>query len=118
MAFNKSKYDSEYIKEKYHRVSLNVPKDTYDEVKHIADGKDQSVNGFIKKAIDNEILRSFKSDERSDISIKDSHARRIATYIENGYIKGMCTQEYIDKVIWDSLNKISDDIKKGKIKVN
>lgn len=51
MTFNKSKYDLEYVKKNYKRVPLNLTKDKYQELKAEADRMGETVNGYIKEAI-------------------------------------------------------------------
>lgn len=48
----KTKYDIEYAKTKLKRVPLDVSKEKYREIKDAADAVNESVNGYIKKAID------------------------------------------------------------------
>ncbi|MDO5423168.1 MAG: hypothetical protein Q4F41_05525 [Eubacteriales bacterium] len=49
---NKAKYDIEYTKEKLERIPLDVQKEKYEEIKTAAEHAGESVNGYIKKAID------------------------------------------------------------------
>lgn len=49
----KAQYDMEYAKLKLKRIPLNVTKEKYQEIKEAADNANESVNGYIKKAIDN-----------------------------------------------------------------
>lgn len=58
MADSKSKktqYDIQYAKEKLKRIPLDVTKEKYDEIKDAALRSNQSVNGFIKEAINEKI---------------------------------------------------------------
>ena len=48
----KSKYDIEYAKTKLKRIPLDVQKEKYEEIKTAATTAGESVNGNIKKAID------------------------------------------------------------------
>ena len=48
----KKKYDMEYAKAKLKRIPLDVQKEKYDEIKSAAEAAGESVNGYIKKAID------------------------------------------------------------------
>ena len=48
----KSKYDIEYAKTKLKRSPLDVQKEKYEEIKTAATTAGESVNGYIKKAID------------------------------------------------------------------
>ncbi|MCL2865514.1 MAG: hypothetical protein FWE25_08255 [Lachnospiraceae bacterium] len=52
---SKAQYDIEYAKTNLKRIPLNVQKDKYNDIKAHADNMDESVNGFIKRAIDETI---------------------------------------------------------------
>lgn len=54
MANNEKKmqYDIEYKKKHLKRIPLDLTKEKYQEIKEAADKNSESVNGFIKKAID------------------------------------------------------------------
>lgn len=47
----KKAYNTEYIKENIKRIPLDVQKDKYDEIKKAASAAGESVNGYIKRAI-------------------------------------------------------------------
>jgi len=49
---HKAEYTKNYHKQNYKRIPLDVKKDYYDQLKEIATNKGETVNGFIKKAID------------------------------------------------------------------
>lgn len=49
---NKKKYNAEYTKQNIKRVPLDLKKEKYEELKNAADALGESVNGYIKKAID------------------------------------------------------------------
>lgn len=55
--FDKTEYQRNYRKEKLKRVSLELPKEKYEEVKEHSLGRSESVNGFIKRAINETIER-------------------------------------------------------------
>ncbi len=59
MAVNlkKQKYDIEYAKTHLKRVPLDVQIDKYEQIKNHAERNGESVNGFIKRAIDEAIQR-------------------------------------------------------------
>lgn len=57
---DKAKYDMEYAKTKLKRIPLDVPKEKYNEIKQAAEKVDESVNGYIKKAIDERMERNQK----------------------------------------------------------
>ena len=50
-------YLYEYQKAKLKRIPLDVPKEKYDEIKTAADTTGESVNGYIKKSIDERMER-------------------------------------------------------------
>jgi len=49
---NKTEYNLKYAKSHYKRVPLDVSLDKYDEIKAAADTQGETLNGYIKKAID------------------------------------------------------------------
>lgn len=48
----KSEYDMQYAKQNLKRIPLNVKKEKYEEIQTAATAAGESVNGYIKKAID------------------------------------------------------------------
>lgn len=54
---NRREYLANYHKEKIKRIPLDVPKDKYTQIKEHAADRGESVNGFIKRAIDETIDR-------------------------------------------------------------
>ena len=52
MAFDKKEYHNTYAKEKLKRIPLDVTKEKYEEIKDHASKHSESINGFIKRAID------------------------------------------------------------------
>ena len=57
MATNRKGYDAEYAKKNLKRIPLNVHKEKYEEIKAAADIAGESVNGYIKRAIDERMER-------------------------------------------------------------
>ena len=53
----KAKYDIEYAKNNLKRVPLDVQKEKYEEIKAAATAAGESVNGYIKKAVDQRMER-------------------------------------------------------------
>lgn len=53
----KAKYDIEYAKNKLKRIPLDVQKEKYEEIKAAATAAGESVNGYIKKAVDERMER-------------------------------------------------------------
>ena len=51
MTFDMNKYQTDYKKNKYDRISLEVPKGKKEEIKDFAKGKDMKVNEYIKDLI-------------------------------------------------------------------
>lgn len=63
---NKTKYDLEYAKKKLKRIPLDVQKEKYDEIKAAATAAGESVNGYIKKAIDDRMEREAGTAEHEN----------------------------------------------------
>lgn len=53
----KSEYRNSWIASAYDRINLTVPKGKKDKIKTHAEGKGESVNAFINRAIDETISR-------------------------------------------------------------
>lgn len=53
-------YLAKYQKSKLKRIPLDVKPEFYEAIKRAADRNEESVNGFIKRAIRAEIIRSTK----------------------------------------------------------
>ena len=53
----KAKYDIEYAKNKLKRIPLDVQKEKYEEIKAAATAAGESVNGYIKKAVEQRMER-------------------------------------------------------------
>lgn len=57
----KKQYDIQYAKENLKRIPLDVPKTMYEQIKAHAEAHSESVNGFIKRAINKAMeLDSYK----------------------------------------------------------
>jgi len=54
---DKAKYDMEYAKSKLKRIPLDVQKEKYEKIAAAASKKGESINGYIKKAIDERMER-------------------------------------------------------------
>lgn len=54
---DRKEYLTKYHKEKIKRIPLDVPKDKYDKIKNHCESHGETVNGFIKRAIDETIQR-------------------------------------------------------------
>lgn len=55
---NKSKYDIQYAKNNLKRIPLDVRKEKYEEIKAASEKAGETVNGYIKKAIDQRMTNS------------------------------------------------------------
>ena len=55
---NKSKYDIQYAKTNLKRIPLDVRKEKYEEIKAAAEKAGETVNGYIKKAVDQRMINS------------------------------------------------------------
>lgn len=58
MSTNPKGYNTEYAKEHLKRIPVDVHKEKYEEIKAAADQAGESVNGYIKKAIDERMERT------------------------------------------------------------
>ena len=56
-AKNRNEYLYDYAKEKLKRIPLDVQKEKYEEIKAAAEKANESVNGYIKKAINERMER-------------------------------------------------------------
>ena len=54
----------EYAKKNLKRIPLDVPKEKYTEIKAHAVERSETVNGFIKRAIDETMLRDKQNKEQ------------------------------------------------------
>ena len=54
---NKMKYTNEWKRQNIKRVALEVSLSKYDEIKQAADSSGESINGYIKKAIDERLYK-------------------------------------------------------------
>lgn len=53
----KTAYQNKFIAEAYDRINLTLPKGRKEEIKAHAESRGESVNGFINRAIENQIER-------------------------------------------------------------
>lgn len=54
---NKVRYNVEYAKNNYKRVPLDLKKDKYEQIKAVAEKSGESVNGYIKTAVEQRMQR-------------------------------------------------------------
>ena len=59
------KANNKYREKSIKRIPLDVQKEKYEEIKAAADAAGESVNGYIKKAVDEKIERDSRKDEPS-----------------------------------------------------
>lgn len=52
MAFDKRKYDTEYIKQNYHILRVNIPKDKLQTVKDVSEQKGRSISSLFVEAFE------------------------------------------------------------------
>ena len=57
----KKQYDLEYAKTHLKRIPLDVRLDKYEEIKAHADNQGESLNGFVKRAIDETMKRDSET---------------------------------------------------------
>ncbi len=58
----KMRYDMQYAREHIKRITLDMQKKDYDRLKDHVTNRQETVNGFIKRAINNQIDQDNKSD--------------------------------------------------------
>ena len=58
----KTEYDLNYAKTKLKRIPLDVQKEKYEEIKKFAVKAGETVNGYIKKAIDERMRRDAEEE--------------------------------------------------------
>lgn len=56
----KTEYDLKYAKTKLKRIPLDVQKEKYEQIKVAAEKAGETVNGYIKKAIDERMSREVE----------------------------------------------------------
>lgn len=61
MAERKAKWQNDYISRAYDRINLTVPKGQKDVIKAHAESKGESVNGFIARAIENQMKQDSET---------------------------------------------------------
>ena len=68
LTYSKAKrdYNVQYIKANIKRIPLDVQKDHYERIKTAADAAGESVNGYIKRAIDERMERDTKGADNAD----------------------------------------------------
>jgi len=76
-----------YARENLKRVPLDVPKEKYDEIKAAAEAAGESINGFIKRAV----------DIRMTISPEDA---------------AMLTEKYLKGVVYDNAARTKGKVEK------
>lgn len=59
---SKKKYNLEYAKKKLKRIPLDVQVEKYEEIKTASEKAGESVNGYIKKAIDERMEQDKEKD--------------------------------------------------------
>lgn len=57
MTFDRNKYHRDYAKDKLKRIPLDVSIEKYEQIKNHTDNTNETVNGFIKRAIDETMKR-------------------------------------------------------------
>lgn len=58
---NKKAYNKQYAKDNIKRVPLNIQKTDYERIKEHAEQMNESINGFIKRAINETIANDNKT---------------------------------------------------------
>lgn len=63
MSDQRKEYLYKYQKDKLKRIPLDVPISDYEQIKAHAEARSESVNGFIKRAINDTMERDNKGDQ-------------------------------------------------------
>ena len=86
MAYNESrkKASIEYAKRSLKRIPLDVQKEKYDEIKAAADKAGETVNGYIKKAIEQRMENENGSVERQTQSVLRAFANAAISFCSPG----------------------------------
>lgn len=108
----KTKYINEFIKDKYHRLSLNVKKAEYDRLKHFSEKENLTVTGFVRRAYE----REMRDIETGAIKKRVPHQGRIEAYMHNGTITDDTPEEFVTRVVKEALDQIKrhEEFKKRK----
>ena len=80
-------YKNKWITEKYDRVNLTIPKGKKEALQAHAADKGESLNGFVNRAIDNQIERDLKGDSH----ILSPVDKDILSPIEQDILSPICT---------------------------
>ena len=78
----KTQYNLAYAKKKLKRIPLDVQKEKYDEIQSAANAVGESVNGYIKRAIDERMERDNQSSgglQKETPSEPDAHKEKRST---------------------------------------
>lgn len=84
---NKAEYDMQYAKQNLKRIPLNVQKEKYAEIQSAAQKAGESINGYIKKAIDERM-------ERDSIPTTANWQHLSAIRCQSTAIVGKCPQAH------------------------
>lgn len=111
-----------YKKEKLKRVPLDMKKEKYEEIKISSEKVGETVNGYIKKAIDQRMDRENRKDNKSifnkwlSVISEPTDRKKLRAYLleimdQHHFASGDEAIEYLDKqgktaqIILDELNK-------------
>ena len=101
------KYNNEFNKQKYDRISLLVPKGKKEIIKASADNSGESVNSFINRAVDmliasggsNGFIQTKDDQELISCFISHTELEKITAYLSDGETVG----DYVRAAIIDKL---------------
>ena len=84
--FDQIKYQNNYIKEKYDRIGLTIPKGEKERIKEVASKRNMSINEFIYSIIKKE-LESWTLILRKDLR---RGAKKAITFLRSKQYSGTC----------------------------
>lgn len=105
MTYSKAKrdYNVQYIKDNIKRIPLDVQKDHHEKIKTAAATAGESVNGYIKRAIDERIERDGGSQKATGASVVAGTIHlpsdTIKTAQDAAQVLGEATEQFISRAI-------------------
>lgn len=96
---------TKYVKNKYDRLGLTIPKGDSDKIKAHAATRSESVNGFIKRAINQQIERDLSPHPSSAPTAPQQgptvslHPKTIKPALEAAGAAGEAVEDFIDRAV-------------------
>lgn len=103
---NKTQYNIKYAKDNLKRIPLDVQKEKYDEIAAAATSKGETVNGYIKRAIDyrmtDELAAYIPASESAVSSIPAAVSSKIQAHIPK---TGETADEFISRAAVETMER-------------